>query len=273
MKSIIIVLAILLVAPLYAQIKHIKTETAHISGNCGMCKTTIEKAGNNKNQAEVVWDKDAKVATLSYDSTKTSKSEILKRIALAGYDNEMFIAPDETYNNLPGCCQYNREKKAHSMGETVSVTARAEVSLLSSPLSKVFNAYFELKDALVKSDAALVFTQAKTLEAELANVKMSEMDMQPHMLYMKLLPKIKEDLKAMGSSDRIETQRANFINLSENFYQLMKVFKAETPTYYQHCPMANGGKGANWLSRKKEIRNPYYGSMMLTCGSTIEELK
>jgi len=38
--------------------------------------------------------------------------------------------------------------------------------------------------------------------------------------------------------------------------------------FVQFCPMANGGKGAKWMSNKEEIQNPYYGKKMLKCGST-----
>jgi len=63
------------------------------------------------------------------------------------------------------------------------------------------------------------------------------------------------------------------MSLSKNMYELIKVSKSETPVYYQHCPMANDGKGANWLSKENAIKNPYYGSQMLTCGSIVETIK
>ena len=50
------------------------------------------------------------------------------------------------------------------------------------------------------------------------------------------------------------------------------VSKNETPVYYQFCPMANDGKGANWLSKENAVKNPYYGSMMLSCGKTVETI-
>jgi len=43
--------------------------------------------------------------------------------------------------------------------------------------------------------------------------------------------------------------------------------------YLQFCPMANGGKGASWLSKDEEIRNPYFGSRMLKCGRIKETIK
>lgn len=92
-----------------AQIKNSVTKKVIINGNCGMCKSNIEKAGSVKKIATVVWDKDTKMATLIYDSKVTSQDEILKRVAAAGYDSARFKAADEVYNNLHGCCQYDRE--------------------------------------------------------------------------------------------------------------------------------------------------------------------
>jgi len=43
--------------------------------------------------------------------------------------------------------------------------------------------------------------------------------------------------------------------------------------YVAHCPMALNDKGASWVSNSKEIRNPYFGESMLTCGSVKETLK
>ena len=96
---------------LFSQTKNLKTENVKIYGNCGMCKSTIEEAGNLKKIAKVEWDKDSKMATLTFDSKKTSKEEILKRIALAGYDNEQFLAPDDLYSKLPASYQYERTLK------------------------------------------------------------------------------------------------------------------------------------------------------------------
>jgi len=55
-------------------------------------------------------------------------------------------------------------------------------------------------------------------------------------------------------------------------YLLVKEAKNEVPVYYQFCPMANKGKGANWLSLENKVKNPYYGSRMLSCGKVVETL-
>jgi hypothetical protein len=50
---------------------------------------------------------------------------------------------------------------------------------------------------------------------------------------------------------------------------LAKSVKLTTePIYQAYCPM----KKANWLSNDKAIKNPYYGSAMLTCGKVVETI-
>lgn len=107
----VILLLLLTINSCTAQIKNAKTETVTIYGNCGMCEKKIETAGNIKNLVKVEWDKDTKLAKLTYDSKKTSVDEILKRIALSGYDSDKFRAPDDVYKKLHGCCQYERTIK------------------------------------------------------------------------------------------------------------------------------------------------------------------
>ena len=71
----------------------------------------------------------------------------------------------------------------------------------------------------------------------------------------------------------IELQREAFIALSEQLIDWASQGKsAEETLYVQFCPMANNNLGAKWISTEAEIRNPYYGDAMLTCGSVAELL-
>lgn len=262
------------------KIKNATTETVKIYGNCGMCEKTIENAGSSKNTASVDWDKDTKMATLTFDAKKTSKDEILKKIALAGYDSDSFLAPDDLYNNLHGCCQYDREakipveKSVAEMNNSMEMTStHMNESIDLSPMEAIFENYFNLKDELVKSDAKSTSEKAKRLMTVINMVKMQELKSDVHTVWMKVMNDLKSDTDKIANATNIEKQRASFITLSENMYQLMKVSKIETPIYFQHCPMANDGKGANWLSKENQVKNPYYGSKMMSCGKTIETIK
>ena len=267
-----------------AQIKNATTESLKIYGNCGMCKSTIEKAGNLKKVAEVDWNKDTKMATLTYDASKTNQDEILKRIALAGYDSEKFLAPDDMYAKLPGCCQYDRVKKSETAKTEVmedhskhnndeSADKSTEPIQEVNQLKAIFDNYFALKDALVKSDGNLASAKAKELLNALNSVQMNKLTNDEHTVWMKIMKDLAFDTEHIEETKDVGHQRDHFITLSDNMYQLLKVSKQKTPTYYQHCPMANDGKGANWLSKESTIKNPYYGSAMLSCGKTVETIK
>lgn len=85
-----------------------QTETFFVLGNCGMCEKTIEKAALGAGAATATWDVDVDQLTVTFDPAKTSLDAIQKAVALAGYDNAGYKAPDSMYNNLHGCCQYDR---------------------------------------------------------------------------------------------------------------------------------------------------------------------
>ena len=263
-----------------AQIKNTKTESVKIYGNCEMCEKTIETAGSVKKIANVDWNKDTKMATITYDSTKTNQDEILKRIALAGYDSDKFLAPDDVYSKLAGCCQYERVNKTaivstaviedHSMHNQENVVeTKQEVNQLKT----IFESYFALKDALVKSDGKLVSTLAKDVLANINSVKMEKLSSEEHTVWMKVMSSLKSNTEKIVATTIIEKQRVVFMDLSANFYALLKVSKQDYSIYYQTCPMYNDGKGANWLSKENTVKNPYYGSQMLTCGKTVETIK
>ena len=239
---------------LNAQIKNAKTESVKIYGNCGMCESTIEKAGNVKKVAELDWNKDTKMATLTYDASKTNQEEILKRIALAGYDSDQFLAPDDVYDKLPGCCQYNRVKKSkmaksevmedHSMHNHNGTKDKpTETKQEVNQLKSVFDNYFSLKDALVKSDGNLASTKAKELLASIKAVEMGKLTTEEHMVWMKVMKDLAFDAEHIEETKDAGHQRDHFTSLSKNMYELIKVSKSETPVYYQYCPMYNDGKG------------------------------
>ena len=270
-------LLVLSITACNAQLKNQNTETVKIYGNCGMCKSTIEKAGNIKKQSVVDWNKETKMATISFDSLKTSKDEILKRIALAGYDSDSFLAPDDTYSNLPNCCQYERAKEVSSTMDMSTNNHSQHSNEMTemqdeNPLSAVFDNYFALKNSLVKTDGTTASISAKNLSTALSKVKMASLSNEVHMVWMKILDNLKIDTQKIADTKEPNKQRQYFSSLSKRLYEVMKISKQETPTYYQFCPMANDGKGANWLSKEETIKNPYYGSQMLSCGKTVETI-
>ena len=260
-------------------IKDPVTETYKVQGNCGMCEKTIEKAATKKGQAKADWNVDTKILTVTYNSKKTNPDEILKRVAYAGYDNEKFLAPDQAYEKLHECCKYERTDKKESSTagnhkhDDKSGTDHSAHQQKKSQLEPVYDLYFAVKDALVKDNSKLAAEKSKALLDALDAVKMSEMGEKEHNAFMKYLSDLKTDAGHINESKDIAHQRDHFTSLSKSLYELMKVAKPSYTVYLDHCPMFNDGKGADWISKESAIKNPYYGSQMLTCGKVKETLK
>ncbi|WP_282039280.1 efflux RND transporter periplasmic adaptor subunit [Saccharicrinis aurantiacus] len=84
-------------------------ETFKVSGNCEMCKSTIESTAKSLPGVNVAnWNIETKELHVSFDDEKSSLSDIHKAIAKSGYDTKEVIATKDAYDNLPACCQYTR---------------------------------------------------------------------------------------------------------------------------------------------------------------------
>lgn len=140
-------------------------------------------------------------------------------------------------------------------------------------LSGVFGAYVSLKDAFVASDAAKVSAEASNTRKALAGTDMKLLSGAAHHDWMTYLEGMETSLKSIESSSDLEDQRESFSKLSESLYKSIKAYGLGGATaYYEFCPMARNNQGAFWLSDAEEIRNPYFGDQMLTCGSVKEKL-
>jgi len=80
-----------------------------VAGNCGMCEARINKAASEVNGvASAAWNRDAKMLTVSFDASVTNLLEIEKAVSKSGHDTKNTKANAGTYNDLPGCCKYER---------------------------------------------------------------------------------------------------------------------------------------------------------------------
>lgn len=279
-KTLLLLMAVCFQLSSFSQtIKDPVTATYKVLGNCGMCEKTIEKAATKKGITKADWNVDTKILTVTYNEKKTNPDEILKRVAYAGYDNEKFLAPDQAYEKLHDCCKYERTNKkentsagAHKHDDKTEKDHSAHQQK-KSQLEPVYDLYFAVKDALVKDNSKLAGEKSKQFVDALNAIKMDELGEKEHNAFMKNLSDLKTDAAHINESKDIGLQRDNFTSLSKNLYELMKVAKPSYTVYLDHCPMFNDGKGADWISKESAIKNPYYGSQMLTCGKVKETLK
>lgn len=133
--------------------------------------------------------------------------------------------------------------------------------------------YINLKNRLVNDDSKGAADKGKVLLASFERFDTKTLDAKQKKEYIDIADDAKEHAEHIGdNAGKIDHQREHFAILSKDINDLVKLLGSDQKLYQDHCPMYNEGKGAIWISETKEIKNPYYGSQMLTCGSLKKTL-
>ena len=172
-------------------------------------------------------------------------------------------------------CGSNESSETNSnevIQETVKMAALPTPDSFKSDLTQTLEAYFELKDALVETDATMASEKATALLAEMNSVQLEGLSAEALMLWEVSGNDAKVATEALINAADVEAQRDQFIPLSNALIDMMKSYgPLDNAVYIQRCPMVRGG-AADWLSKEEKILNTYFGSKMLTCGSVIEKV-
>jgi len=141
-------------------------------------------------------------------------------------------------------------------------------------LQPLYDSYLKWKDALTNDNFAEAQKMATNLKSALDKINMSLFTGDAHNVWMEYQGSLNNSLEHVQHFSDIEQLRKSFQTVSSTIIEMTNKFTPLSKTIYvQHCPMADNNKGADWLSTEKEIRNPYFGSSMLTCGEITKEIK
>jgi Cu(I)/Ag(I) efflux system membrane fusion protein len=79
---------------------------------------------------------------------------------------------------------------------------------------------------------------------------------------------------AISTAADLKSARTEFLTVSMEMVDLIDHVgtTASQPLFLAHCPMAFDGKGGDWVQGNDQVNNPYYGAMMLRCGSIIDQI-
>lgn len=147
------------------------------------------------------------------------------------------------------------------MGNSSESQSMSTVSFEDKKITQLVNSYLALKDALVETDGQKAQKSAGDFLMAIDDASTES------------LSNLKTQVQKVAETTDPESQRIAFDLISE---QMVSIAKSSVLTggnlYLQHCPMANGNKGANWISLSEEIRNPYFGDKMMKCGSVTEKI-
>lgn len=151
-----------------------------------------------------------------------------------------------------------------------TVTANGTQSSFST--DAIVNNYLTLKNALVKDDSKAAVTAAKALYTTINTANITSMDAKLKKEFVDIADDAKEHAEHIAdNSGKIAHQREHFALLSKDMNDLIKIFGTNKKLYQEYCPMYDQGKSGYWISESKEIKNPYYGAEMLSCGRVEKE--
>jgi hypothetical protein len=154
----------------------------------------------------------------------------------------------------------------HDMEHSSDHKANPESSTLgeTQATTAIIDSYLAVKDALVGDDQAATAKKSKDLVVAIQDFEAGD-----------ALAKLKSDALTHAeklTSGDITTQRESFQALSVSLKDFLKIAGTDRTLYHQYCSMYKNNTGGMWLSASEDIKNPLFGSSMLTCGRVEESI-
>lgn len=107
-KNSLVIFLLMILFILYSCKSSVIETQVHVWGSCDIAKIKIDSAAKLDGVEKAEWNKETKLLTLKFDSTKVTLNQILENVAAAGFDNEKYFADDYAYEQLPDSCKYER---------------------------------------------------------------------------------------------------------------------------------------------------------------------
>ena len=159
--------------------------------------------------------------------------------------------------------------EAHDHAEHEDMTTSEPVSEeFLTQLDPVYKDYFKVQDALSKDNLQNAVKAAKQLHETTNAVS----DSDAPSAWPPLSQTIQQSSNAIAATQNMGIARAEFQKLSNAMIEMAESLgTSEYLTVKQyHCPMAFNDAGADWLSLKDEVENPYFGAEMFSCGWRVK---
>ncbi|MHC4106788.1 MAG: efflux RND transporter periplasmic adaptor subunit, partial [Planctomycetota bacterium] len=157
----------------------------------------------------------------------------------------------------------------------VAVAGASELSALPAEvetmLSGILRAYFAIGDTLAGDSTAGIAARAREIAAGVDRLLEVEIPEDPHFWHKHdEVATVRGKAIELTDVSDLEEARLMFADLS---VALTKVARATgvppsygTEVHELHCPMFRAGQGGSiWLQPKGDVRNPFFGSIMLEC--------
>jgi hypothetical protein len=172
---------------------------------------------------------------------------------------------------------WNKKEKREEGEKQKPLAVGEHNDVFGTSYSNLLTAYTGVKDALVASDTTKASAAARQLSVAADSLKVDQIQGDSTGILketaVNYASTISSSAQALALEGTIAAKRKEFEMIAEALWNLTRTVKySSQKLYWQYCPMAFNNRGANWVSTEAEIRNPYFGSEMLECGSIQDSL-
>jgi hypothetical protein len=167
---------------------------------------------------------------------------------------------EDTNHAMQSVMNHDKMNASHDMMDSNTQNSDAQ---------RVLTDYMALKDALVETNKGEAAKAGNKLNNTLSEFDVSSYTAEQQKELKDIISDAKEHTEHIGKSE-MDHQREHFKTLTKDIMDMVAITGTENTLYQQFCPMYDGGSA--WLSMNKDIKNPYYGSKMLTCGKVQKEI-
>jgi Cu(I)/Ag(I) efflux system membrane fusion protein len=246
-----------------------------------MFVTALLEAGNKTNeeslvipQSAILWTGKKSIVYVQVGSRENPAFE-MREVELGASLGEAVAVKtglrlgEEVVSNgafaVDGAAQLSGNYSMMNRPQSLEVTAGFQKGF-----DQILTFYFDLKNSLVNSNAQAAALSAASMQKAYDEIDEEELESSDRKLWEELSHSLSHQAHLIAETTDIKQQRGFFQALSDQMILIVERVGTGDPVYKQYCPMADQDRGAYWLSKEKEVRNPYFGEVMLKCGEVQE---
>lgn len=170
--------------------------------------------------------------------------------------------------------QKQTEEDTSPAADAKDAKSTASAASGNTAVQDILSGYLQIKNSLASDNGNDAANGGKAIAAAIIKIDTASFTVEQKKMFSDVQDDLKENAEHIGdNAGKIDHQREHFDMLSQDMYDFVKVFSTGQALYKDFCPMYNNGKGAFWISEIKDIKNPYLGKKMPTCGEVKEEIK
>lgn len=219
----------------------------------------------------IVYVKDETTSFMAFQMRQVDLGSLIGEhyVVLSGLELGEEIAVHGTFS-IDAAAQLAGKPSMMNLSESEGIKFELNTETKAS-IQKLLRSYLSIKNQLVNDSSEGLQKDVEAFEKTLSSIKMSWFEDEAHHHWMGVDKRLKSSLSRLKDDQEIAAFRKSFVNFSNTINDVVKAFGPFEQIYYiQRCPMANDDKGAEWLSKEKEVLNPYFGASMLRCGEVIK---